>query len=56
MGETKQTNVRLNALSQAQLKELSDKYGMTVTDLIVVAIDRMYQEEKPRLEKTLPPK
>lgn len=45
MSNLKQLNVRIPPLTQAQLSELQVKTGMTVTQIVVVAIDRMAHSE-----------
>ena len=36
-----QSNFRLPGLTQEQIKELSDKLGMTATQVVVLAVDRL---------------
>lgn len=48
MPDTKQVNTRLPALTLAQIEALAAQSGMTVTQVIIVAIDRMAQAELPR--------
>jgi predicted DNA-binding protein len=43
---TKQFNVRLPKFTQAQIKALEEKTGMTVTQIVILAIDRMAQSEE----------
>jgi predicted DNA-binding protein len=43
---TKQFNVRLPKLTQAQIKALEEATGMTVTQILIAAIDRMTRDEK----------
>lgn len=43
--DTKQFNVRLPAISQQQLKELEEKTGLLQTQLIIMALDRLHNEE-----------
>lgn len=45
MSNLKQLNVRIPPITQAQLSELLTKTGMTVTQIVVVAIDRMARRE-----------
>jgi hypothetical protein len=42
---TKQFNVRLPAISQEQVKELEAKTGLTQTQLIIMALDRLHNNE-----------
>jgi predicted DNA-binding protein len=42
---TKQFNVRLPKFTQAQIKALEEKTGMTVTQILITAIDRMARAE-----------
>ncbi len=46
----RQFNIRnLPELTAKQLDELIDKLGMTKTQLVIMAIDRLYQQEvKPK--------
>lgn len=41
----KQKNIRLPALTQQQIEELCAKTGMTITHIIIAAVDRMHAEE-----------
>ena len=40
----KQVNVKLPRLTQAQLSELATATGMTTTQTVIVAIDRMHHQ------------
>ena len=40
----KQVNVKLPRLTQAQLSELAQVTGMTTTQTVIVAIDRMHHQ------------
>lgn len=43
---TKQYNVRLPEHTQRQLAELIQVLGMTQTQILVLAIDRLHEEER----------
>ncbi len=42
---TKQENIRLPELTQQQLTQLVEELGMTKTQVVIIAIDRLYQQE-----------
>lgn len=41
----RQTSFRASPLTEHQLRELCDRYGLTATEVIAVAIDRLYREQ-----------
>lgn len=45
MTQTKQTNVRLSMMTRRQLDSLTELTGMSQSEVIQTAIDRMYQQE-----------
>jgi len=49
--ETRQTSFRLPASTKRQLHELAELRSMTLTQTIIVAIDRMYREEVAKAKK-----
>jgi hypothetical protein len=42
--DARQINVKLPRLTQAQLSELAQATGMTVTQIVVIALDRMHHQ------------
>ena len=48
---SKQFNTRLPQLTHSQIKSLSDLYGMTKTQVIIVAVDRFARDLKAKLPK-----
>ncbi len=48
MSDTQQKNFRLPDISLQQLKALIEKTGMTETQLIILALDRLAQQELPQ--------
>lgn len=45
MVDTKQVNVRLPQRTQEQIRKLKVLTGMTITQIMVLAIEQLYQEE-----------
>lgn len=45
MSDLQQKNYRLPSLTIAQLKALVERTGMTETQLIIMALDRLHREE-----------
>ena len=43
------TSIRLSALTDGQLSELAARFDTTKSDIIGIAIDRMYQQENPTM-------
>ena len=43
------TSIRLSALTDGQLSELAVRFDTTKSDIIGIAIDRMYQQENPTM-------
>jgi hypothetical protein len=46
-----QINIRASQLTRRQLEELIENTGMTQTEIVSTAIDRMYREEIPMNRK-----
>jgi len=44
-------NVRLPDHTEKQIKELLERTGMTVTQLVIVAFDRLYHTEEEKKQK-----
>lgn len=44
-------NVRLPDHTEKQIKELSERTGMTVTQLVIVVFDRLYHTEEEKKQK-----
>lgn len=44
--KSKQLNVRIPAITQEQLAQIEDKTGMTQTQAVIVAIDRLASSPK----------
>lgn len=55
MSEREQFNTRLSKLTHKQIEELANYYSMNKTEVVTIAIDRLYKELKPRQEQTLKP-
>ena len=52
MSNDPQLNIRkLPQITAQQIDELTAKLGTTKTQLVIMAIDRMYQEQKSRRSK-----
>lgn len=51
MPETRKTPFRLPDHTRKQLGELSQLLDLNMTEIVKIAIDRMYQEERKRREK-----
>ena len=54
MPSTSQFNARLPQLTHAQISELSEAYGLTKTQAVILAVDRLTRElkdESPDAEK-----
>lgn len=41
----KQMHIRASAITQRQISELAEQWGTTITDVITIAVDRLYREE-----------
>lgn len=48
-----QFNARLSKLTHLQIEELSERYELNKTEVVAIAIDRLYQELHPRTTKTI---
>ena len=47
--------MRVNDNTERQIEEMARWWGATKTDVITVALDRMYREEAPRFEGAATP-
>lgn len=52
--KTKQLNVRIPPLTQEQLRELEERTGLTVTQIVIMALDRLAHAELPSSILTKP--
>lgn len=46
----KQVNIRASKLTVEQITVLADQTGMSITELVSTAIDRMYREETGKVK------
>ncbi len=49
---TKQFNTRIPQITQEQLDQIIDKYGLTKTQVIIMAIDRLSRDLYPKGDNT----
>lgn len=50
MSNTRQTGIRLPELTQRQLSALCESTGMNQSSIVIMAIDRMYRQEKQTMK------
>ena len=49
----KQISIRISKLTEKQIKELLEETGMAQTEIVSIAIDRIYQEEIKMKDKRI---
>ena len=47
----KQLHIRASARTEAQLRELAEQWGTTITDVVSTAVDRMHREESKKMNR-----
>lgn len=52
MADKRQLNVRINEMTRRQIDGLAERERMTAGEVVTIAVDRMYREEKGAMETT----